>query len=121
MTSTNTTFDRAMRLAVVTGLKTLLGPALVAAAHNRPERNGLAIAALGEMVMDKLPLLPSRSALPLVIPRAIAGYWVAKTTMEEEGIDDPWAAPLGAAVAAGVATFAPIIRGSLRRILGIPD
>ena len=57
----NAAFERAVKLAVVTGLRAALGPALLAAAHNRPERNQLAMAALGEMVFDKLPYVPSRS------------------------------------------------------------
>jgi len=110
-----------MKLAVVSGLKCMLGPALVATAHRRPDRQGLVAAALGELVVDKLPFIPNRSALPLLIPRAIAGYWVTKQMMEREGIDDPMAAPIGAAVAAGTATFAPILRNALSRILGIPN
>ena len=115
------TFERAMKLAVVTGLKCMMGPALVSVAHNRPERRGLVAAALGEMVFDKLPFVPNRSSLPLLLPRAIAGYWVTKQVMEREGIDDPMAAPIGAAVAAGTATFAPMLRNLLSHVLGIPN
>jgi hypothetical protein len=80
------------------------------------------MAALGEMVVDKLPLVPSRSSQPLMIPRALAGAWVAKTVMEEAGeADHPWAVPMGAAVAAGVATLAPKFRAVLRTTLGLPD
>jgi hypothetical protein len=114
-------FERAMRLAVVSGLKASYGPALLTAAGNRPERRTLALAALAEMVFDKLPLVPRRSSLPLLIPRVISGYWVTKTSLEHDGIEDPIAAPIGAAVAAGVATFAPILRAGLGRILGTPD
>jgi hypothetical protein len=121
MTNMNDSFQTAMKLAVVSGLRCALGPALVAAAQRRPERQNLALAAMGEMVIDKMPLVPSRSSLPLLIPRAAAGYWVAKSVMEEEGACDPWAPAVGAAVAVGVGTFAPMIRGALRRILGVPD
>src|SRR3954452_1336313 len=114
-------FERAMKLAVVSGLRTMLGPAMVAAASNRPERQGLAMAAMGEMVIDKMPLMPSRASLPLMIPRALAGAWVAKTMMEEAGEENPWAVPMGAAVAAGVATLAPRVRYLLGRTLGVPD
>jgi hypothetical protein len=40
--------------------------------------------------------------------------------MQEEGVDDPWAVPMGAAVAAGVAALAPRIRGLLATVLGVP-
>lgn len=121
MANGNQSFQRAMRLAAISGLKTMLGPALVASAQRRPERHNLVAAALGELVIDKLPLVPSRSSLPLLVPRAMAGAWVARAVMEEEGNDDPWVPVMGAAVAAGVATFAPMVRGTLRRVLGVPD
>jgi len=40
--------------------------------------------------------------------------------MEREGVDDPWAVPMGAAVASGVAALAPRIRGVLGTVLGVP-
>jgi len=117
----NEALQRAMKLAAITGLKVALGPALLASAQNRPEKRTLAMAAMGEMVLDKLPILPSRSSLPLLLPRALAGAWVAKTSLEADGVEEAWAAPLGAAVAAGVATFAPMIRKALHGVLGVPD
>ena len=56
-----------------------------------------------------------------MLPRALAGAWVAKKVMKDEDIDDPWAPVMGAAVAAGVASIAPVLRASLGRILGVPD
>ena len=41
--------------------------------------------------------------------------------MRADGYDDPWAAPMGAVVAAGVAVFAPILRNSTRRVMDVPD
>ena len=116
-----TPIERALTLAAVTGLKLTFGPALLAAARRRPERNALALGAMGEMVVDKIPFMPGRNALPLLVPRALAGYWVAKTSLEEEGIDDQATAALGAAVAAGVATVAPLVRGVLHTVLRVPD
>jgi len=122
MTHDNASLNKAMRLAVVTGLRAALGPALLAAARHRPERQHWALAALGEMAFDKLPFVPSRASLPMLVPRALAGAWVTRTILEEDGAgEDPWAPALGAAVAVGVATFAPRIRGTLRHLLGVPD
>lgn len=121
MANMNESFRKAITLAAISGLKTALGPALVAQAQRRPERQALAAAALGEMVLDKLPILPSRSTLPLLLPRALAGAWVAQKMMGEQSKNDPWVPILGAATAAGVARFAPMIRGTLRRVLGVPD
>lgn len=121
MTDGQTPQQRALTLAAVSGLKTVMGPALFAMARRREGWKLLAAAAVGEMLLDKLPFLPSRRSLPLLIPRALAGYWVANETLKEEGIDDPQGAAMGAAVAAGVATFAPMVRTLLSRGLSIPD
>ncbi len=110
----STSMDRAMKLAVVTGLRAALGPALLAQSQNRPGRQNLALAALGEMVFDKLPLVPGRDTLLPLLARAVAGGWVAGQCVEGDGdAKDPWAVPMGAAVAMGVAVAAPKIRRSL--------
>jgi uncharacterized membrane protein len=115
------TFERAMKLAVVTGMRSMLGPALVARSLNRPEAKNLAVAAMGEMIADKLPLIPSRDTILPLIVRGLAGAWVAKTLQDEEGTDNPWTVPLGAAVAMGVAVAAPKIRKTLTVTTGVSD
>ena len=121
MTNSKRAFERAMRLAAVSGLRASFGPALLAAATNDEHRRNWALAALGEMIVDKVPGVPSRASLPAMLPRAAAGYYVAKKVMEREGVEDPWVAPLGAAVAAGVGALAPRLRGLLGVVLGIPS
>jgi hypothetical protein len=121
MTDSRRAFERAMRLAVVSGLRSTLGVALMEAAYDRPNRKAWALAALGEMVVDKVPGVPSRASLPVMLPRAVAGGYVAKQVMEREGVEDPWAVPMGAAVASGVAALAPRIRGILSTVLGVPS
>ncbi len=113
--------QRAMKLAAVSGLKAALGPALISASQNRPERQALAMAAVGEMMIDKLPFMPSRSRLPLLLPRVFSGYWTAKQSLERDGVNDPTSAAMGAAVAAGVAIAAPLVRKTLSTLLGMPD
>jgi uncharacterized membrane protein len=118
------TFEKAMKLAVVTGLRAMLGPALVAGAANRPERKNLALAALAEMIADKLPLVPNRDTLLPLLIRGLAGAWVARTVQQEDGGDappDPWIVPLGAAVAMGVAVAAPKVRKTLTATTGVSD
>jgi hypothetical protein len=117
----NASFEKAMKLAVLSGLKATLGPALLMTAQRRPQARHWVTGALAEMLIDKMVFVPSRSRLPLLIPHAISGGWVARESMRADGVDDPWAAPIGAAVAAGVATIAPMIRVSANRLLGIPD
>jgi hypothetical protein len=68
------------------------------------------LAALGEMVLDKVGVFPPRYRPPLLIPHALAGAWVAHESLREEGVDDPWGAAMGAVVAAGVSAVAPIVR-----------
>ena len=41
--------------------------------------------------------------------------------MRADGFDDPMAAVMGGAVAAGVSTFAPMVRIAASRVLGVPD
>jgi uncharacterized membrane protein len=116
-----TTFERAIKLAAVSGLKATLGPALLAASRNRPEAKALAIAAMGEMVIDKLPYMPSRSNWLLLIPRAASGAYVANELGKEDPSSDPWIGAVGGAVAVGVGTFAPLLRGTLTHVLGLPN
>ena len=119
---TGASMERALKLAVVTGLRAALGPALIARAQHRPEQQHLALAALGELIFDKLPMVPSRDTLPSLVARGMAGYWVASKCVEEDGENaDPWAGALGAAVAMGVAVAAPKIRKSLGWTLRIPQ
>ena len=119
MTTSKRAFERAMRLAVVSGLRSTFGVALLEAAYQRPNRKSWAMAALGEIVVDKIPFIPSRASLAGMLPRAVAGGYVAKQVMDREGVEDPWVAPMGAAVAAGVAVLAPKIRGALQ-LIGLP-
>ncbi len=118
--------ERALKLAVVTGLRAALGPALIARSQNRPEQQHLALAALGEMVFDKLPFVPGRDTLPSLIARGLSSAWVASKCVEGEHegrgeAADPWTVPLAAAVAVGVAVAAPKLRRSLGWTLRIPQ
>jgi hypothetical protein len=113
--------ERAMVLAAITGLKLTYGPTLLLASSRRPWARYFVVAAMGELVLDKLGVLPSRSHLSLLIPRALAGAWVAREVMRAHGADSPWTAPMGAAVAAGTAVLAPRIRAVSQKHLAIPD
>lgn len=115
------TFEKAMKLAVVTGLRSMLGPALLARSSNHPQRNNLALAALAEMVVDKLPLVPGRDTLVPLVVRGAAGAWVGMTLQKEEGTENPWTVPLSAVVAMGVAVAAPKVRRTLTVTTGVSD
>lgn len=121
MRNNNQAFERAMVLAALSGLKIALGPAFLATSRRWPNRQSWAMAAMGEMFLDKLGVFPARYRLPLLIPHSLAGAWVARESMREDDQDDPWAAVAGAAVAAGVAVAAPIARMAINRAVGVPD
>ena len=109
----NRSNEKAMQLALVTGLRAALGPALIARSRQRPEHRNLALAAIGEMLYDKIPGVPPRDSALSLLARGLAGAWVAKQCQEESEDNDPWIVPLGAAVAMGVAIAAPKIRTAL--------
>lgn len=114
-------YKRAMTLAALSGLKIALGPAFLANDRRWPSRSSWVLGAMGEMVLDKLGVFPSRFRPSLLIPHTLAGAWVARESLREEGVDDPWGIAMGAGVAAAVATFAPILRIAGSKGLGIPD
>jgi hypothetical protein len=121
MLDTTTPFGRAMALAAVSGSRCALGPAFLAVSRRRPEAGAWVAAAIGELIADKIGLLPARYHPALMIPRALAGAWVAREALKEEGVEDNAAAIAGAVGAAGVAGVAPVLRIALGRALGVPD
>jgi hypothetical protein len=121
MRNTNKAFERAMVLAALSGLKVALGPAFLATSRRWPSRQSWVMAAVGEMFLDKVGIFPSRFRLPLLIPHSLAGAWVARESMREEGQDDPWVGVAGGMVAAGVAIAAPMVRIATNKVLGVPD
>jgi hypothetical protein len=121
MPSRKTPFERAMALAALSGFKVALGPAFLAASGRSPNTGPWALAAMGEMFMDKIGILPPRFRPSLLVPHAISGAWVAKESLKRDGAEEPAGALLGAVVAAGVACVAPIARIALNRGLGISD
>jgi hypothetical protein len=121
MSNRKTPFERAMALAALSGFKIALGPAFLAASRRSPNTGTWALAALGEMFLDKIGIFPPRFRPTLLIPHALSGAWVARESMRRDGIDDPTAPLIGAVVAAGVSCVAPITRIALHRGLGISD
>lgn len=115
------TLGRALILSGITGLRCALGPALISTSRRQPGRDALVLAALGEMLVDKIPLVPSRSSLPLLIPRVLAGYWVARQVAEQDRSRDPNIALAGAGAAAAAALLAPTLRALLGSSFRISD
>lgn len=121
MSSPKTPFARAMTLAAISGFKIALGPAFLAASRRSPNTSSWVMAALGEMLLDKIGIFPPRFRPSLLIPHAIAGAWVARESMRPEAIDEPMAPLAGAVVAAGVSCVAPMLRITLNKGLGVAD
>ncbi len=121
MQTTKRTFERAMALAALSGLKVALGPAFLATSRRWPSRQNWVMAAVGEMLLDKVGIFPPRYRLPLLIPHTMTGAWVAQESARADGEDDPWIAVAGGMVAASVAIAAPIVRMAGSKILGVPD
>jgi hypothetical protein len=117
----NGSFERAMVLAALCGSKIALGPAFLAASRRWPSRRLWAAAAVGEMFLDKVGVFPARYRPALLIPHTLAGAWVAHESLREDGGDALKGAALGAAVAAGVAIVAPIVRQTAQKLLPVPD
>jgi hypothetical protein len=118
---TKTPFERAMTLAALSGLKIALGPAFLKTKQRSPQAKAWVMAAIGEMLLDKVGVFPARFRPALLIPHTIAGAWVAHESMKEDGVEDPSALAMGAVVAAGFACVAPMVRIAGSRVLGVPD
>jgi hypothetical protein len=121
MSNQKSAFERAMALAALSGFKVALGPAFLAASRRSSYTGTWALAAMGEMFLDKLGIFPPRYRPTLLVPHALSGAWVARESMREDGVDDPAAPFAGAVVAAGVSCVAPICRIALNRGLGISN
>ncbi len=67
----SSSLERALKLAVVTGLRAALGPALIRGGRKPgPERHHLAAAARwASLAFDKPPYVPSRDSLPSLLVR----------------------------------------------------
>jgi hypothetical protein len=110
---------RAIELAAATGLRVMMGPAALAIAEQSENKTKLVTAALAEMVIDKIPFLPSRDSFPLLVARAAAGAWTAHQSLKRDGVDASFGPILGAGVAAATAFTAPKVRATLGVVL--PD
>ena len=121
MSGTMTPHERAIGVAALCGSKIALGPAFLETSRRRPNARAWVAGLLGEMLLDKIGVFPPRWRPLLLVPHTLAGAWVARESLKEDGIDDPSAVLMGAVAAAGVAGVAPMLRIALSRGLGVPD
>jgi uncharacterized membrane protein len=109
----------AVGLAAITGSRNALGPRLAAGRASRPLRAlATAFAAL-ELIADKLPFAPARTAPIWLATRAVAGAGVARALVRRRGRSAArGAAVLGAAVAVASAFAGLRIRLALTKRFG---
>jgi uncharacterized membrane protein len=128
---------RTLALGAISGLRAASGPAFVGRAASRGDMDlgdtplaflgspllskALTIAQLGEIVGDKLPATPSRTALPPLFGRAASGGLVGAAAFISDGRSATTGAALGS-FAAVVAAFAgEKLRAIVGRKIGLPD
>ncbi len=83
--------------------------------------NVLKFMALGEMIVDKLPGVPSRTDLGPLAARAVSGGVCAAAICAAEGEPPGVGAAIGAASAVASAFFFYTLRRNFGRATGIPD
>ena len=113
----DSTYVRSLALGIVSGMRSMLAPALVARKAvedpegmpdilTRPQtRAALGLMAVGELVVDKLPFTPSRTVLPSVLFRALSGALVGAAFASSRRAS-PAAGAAAGALGAVAATYA---------------
>ncbi|HXU04895.1 MAG TPA: hypothetical protein VN903_28230 [Polyangia bacterium] len=114
-------WSRAAALAAITGSRTALGPALVARRKVRPAwlRAAAYLAAAAELIGDKLPRVPNRTAPAGLALRIVSGAGVARAIVRGRGRAAAAAALVVGAAAAFATAFVGLrLRRRLTRRLG---
>ena len=92
-----TTAFRALGIGAVCGLRTMTGPASVLSASKNGWARVLPLLALGELIADKLPNIPSRTMPPALAARAVSGGLCGWFLATADGESGPFGAALGVA------------------------
>ncbi len=126
-------FTKAVVLGLVSGLRSLLSPALYSyhlAREGSPDRTflanpkvaqGLQVAAVAELAADKMPFMPSRLMSGPLTGRAVMGALVGYTAFEEEGEPAPVGAVVGALAALAGSYVGYGFRKTATKGMGLPD
>lgn len=114
-------YARVAALGMVCGLRSMLGPALVAQKASPKIRGLFRVLLVGELVADKLPTTPSRLLPGPLLGRAVAGGAVGYALCRRSH-GSPWAgALLGAAAAVAGAFGGGYARRAIGTRLHVPD
>ena len=127
---------RALGLGAISGLRSLSGPAFVSRAASRGGLDldgtflaflgssrlskALFLMELGELAGDKLPVAPSRTALPPLLGRAASGGVVGAAVFVSEGRCATAGAALGASAAVVAAVAGERLRAIVVEKIGLP-
>jgi len=126
---------KTLGLATTAGLRSMAAPAFLAQAIRRGDLRApgllpalgspkisalLAILAVGEMIADKTPLVPSRTSVPALLGRLLSGALAGTTLFVAEGRRRNSGAILGALSAFAAAHAGERLRAAGVR-KGIPD
>ena len=128
---------KALALGVISGLRFASGPAFVSRAANRGDMDldgtlltffgsphlskALTLAQLGELIGDKLPTTPSRTAWPPLLGRAVSGGLVGAAAFLSEGRHAATGAILGSSAAVAAAFAGENLRALVVEKSGLPD
>jgi uncharacterized membrane protein len=128
---------KALGLGAISGLRSLSGPAFVsrAASQGRLDLEGtslaflgsprlaklLALMELGELVGDKLPIAPSRTAPPPLLGRAVSGAVVGAAVFVSGGRRAATGAVPGSTAAIVAAFTGERLRALIVEKSGLPD
>jgi uncharacterized membrane protein len=128
---------KALALGAISGLRSASGPAFVGRAANRGDMDldgtplaffgrprlskALTLAQLGEVIGDKLPVTPSRTAWPPVLGRAVSGGLVGAAVHLSEGRHAATGAIIGSAAAFAAAFVGENLRALVVNRVGLPD
>lgn len=129
---------KALALGAISGLRSLSGPALVSRAAARGDLSlegtalsflgsprlskALLVLALGEILVgDKLPMTPSRTALPPLLARAASGGLVGAALFASDGRPATSGAALGSSAAVAAAFAGENLRALIGEKIGLPD
>jgi uncharacterized membrane protein len=128
---------KALALGAISGLRSASGPAFVGRAANRGDMvldgtplaffgsprlsKALTLAQLGELIGDKLPRTPSRTAWPPVLGRAVSGGLVGAAAFLSEGRHATTGAIVGSSAAFAAAFVGENLRALVVERMGLPD
>ena len=129
--------SKAIALGTISGLRSMSGPAFLSRAASQDRLNlegtplaflaspriskALVVMELGELVGDKLPIIPSRTSLPILLGRAASGGLVGAALFTSDGRRVTTGAAVGAAAAVTAALAGEQLRALAGEKTGLPD